>query len=784
MRITDQAGLRDRDRKCGLRDNQKNPLCGLRVVAVKSNMLAKLAHPALITLIFLALSCGSSRTASASQETAGAFDNELRPKIALVLSGGGARGFAHIGVLKKIEALRIPIDIVVGTSMGSIIGGLYALGMTPEEIEKGVQGINWELVFNDYARREFRSFRRKQDDYLFTSQNRIGVSGEGFKLAPGLIDGQQIELALDRLAYPGFHIKDFDQLRIPYRAIATDIETGEAVILGRGNLAKVMRASMSIPTALPPVEHEGRLLVDGGIGNNIPVDVARNMGADIFIVVDVSAPLAGKEALQSSIGITSQLTNILTRRVADRQLRTLTDADVLIVPGRDDLGASSFLEYKQLIEAGLDAAEAKSDRLSSLSLTEAHYQIYRADLPVVARTQPFIDFIEIRNQTPLHDDILALLIRQKIGEPLDVSQLESDLSRIYGLDLSSSVVYGLADRDGKTGLIVYVRERRWAPTYLQLGISLRSEFDVGSSANIELIYTNPAVNKLGGEFRAYAAAGSEPRFTLSLYQPLDKRFQYFISGDAGYSTYLFPETDDGNDVEKLLRFHRSFMRLSAGRIFKQHTEMRFSLSRAAGDTRTLVGAPAETTTDFDEGGYSLSLLHDSLNSVDFPRSGARGLLEWRANREKLGADLDYDQVRFRLDGAGSWKRFTVYGRGMIETTLDENAPYNALFRRGGFLELSGFLNRQLDGQHFGLLTTAFYRRLGNITLLPMYAGFSIETGNAWDDRDQISLDNSVLAGSVFVGADTLLGPLYLAYGFNDSHASTIYLYLGRQLSPD
>jgi NTE family protein len=719
----------------------------------------------------------------ATPETDAAAKDHQRPKIGLVLSGGGARGFAHVGVLKVIEQLNIPIDVVVGTSMGSIVGGLYAIGLTPDEIEQGIQGIDWDAVFNDYALREFRSFRRKQDDQLF-SPKRIGVTGEGLRLSPGLIDGQQIELALDRLAYPGFHITDFDKLHIPYRAIATDIETGDAVILDRGNIAKAMRASMSIPGALPAIKHDGKLLVDGGIGNNVPINVARDMGADIVIVVDVSAPLESQDELQSSISITAQLTTILTRRIADQQLQTLSASDVLIIPGREDLSSSSFSEYDALIQAGVDSAVEASEQLRSLSLSDTEYAKYKSGLPDVARWQPVIDFIEIVNQTRLDDEILVLMIKQKKGKPLDVDQLERDLSKIYGLDLSSSVVYGLDERDGKTGLIVYVRDRPWAPSYLQLGLTLRSEFDVGSAANINMIFTDPTINRLGGEFRAGIGIGGEPRLTLSLYQPLDKQRKYFITGSTGFSSYMFPEVNADNDVENVFRFQRIYIGLAAGRIFNQDTALQLGLRRTTGDTRTLVGPSPTGDTDFDEGAYQLMLSHDSLNSVDFPTSGYQGRLSWRANRESLGADLDYDQAQLSLGAAGTWGKYTLFGRTIVETTLDENAPENALFRHGGFYELSGFLNRQLAGQHFGLLEAAFYRRLGNITLLPIYAGFTLETGNAWNDRDEISFSNSVFAGSVFVGADTFLGPLYLAYGINDSNASTFYLYLGRRWAAD
>ena len=329
-----------------------------------------------------------------------------------------------------------------------------------------------------------------------------------------------------------------------------------------------------------------------------------------------------------------------------------------------------------------------------------------------------------------------------------------------------------------------MRNRPWAPSYLQLGLTLRSEFDAGSAANINMIYTNPVINSLGGEFRAGAGIGSEPRLTLTLYQPLDKQRRYFITGSTGFSSYIFPEANTSNEVENIFRFHRTYIGVAAGRIFNRETALQISLFRTTGDTRTLVGQAPTGDTNFDEGGYQLMLMHDSLNNVDYPNSGYQGRLSWRANREDLGADLDYDQVHRSLGVAATWGKNTLFGRTIVESTLDENAPENALFRRGGFFELSGFLNRQLAGQHFGLLEAALYRRLGNITLLPIYAGFTVETGNAWNDRDEIAFDNSVLAGSVFVGADTFLGPLYLAYGINDSNASTFYLYLGRRWAPD
>ncbi|HHO59831.1 MAG TPA: hypothetical protein ENJ64_06270, partial [Thiotrichales bacterium] len=497
-------------------------------------------------------------------------DTPTRPKIGLVLSGGGARGFAHIGVLKILEANNIPVDYIVGTSMGSIIGGLYAIGLSPDEIEQGVIGINWEDVFRDFANREYKSFRRKRDDVDFFNIHRVGITKDGLQISPGLIEGQQIELALDRLAYPGFHIQDFDKFQIPYRAIATDIETGDEFIIKKGNLARAMRASMSIPAALPPIEINQTLLVDGGIANNVPIDIARNMGADIVIVVDVSAPLLDKADLKSSIDVTGQLTTILTRRVADAQIKTLKEKDVLIIPGETDITSSDFERYPELIQSGEEAAMQQLDTLRALSLSRQDYLAYKASLATTARRQPVIDYIKINNQTPLRDDVIRVRIHQKVGEPLDVRQLEEDLSYIYGLDYSGSVVYSLEQRDGKTGLLVFVRDRPWAHQYLQFGLSIETAFEIQSITNFNASYNKNNLNGLAGELRATAGFGSEPGISAEYYQPLNPELDYFVSAKTGIKTRVVPTRIDDR-IESIQRFNRRFLSLSAGKIFKQTT---------------------------------------------------------------------------------------------------------------------------------------------------------------------------------------------------------------------
>ena len=705
--------------------------------------------------------------------------NTKRPKIGLVLSGGGARGFAHIGVLKVLEENNVPVDYIVGTSMGSIIGGIYALGLTPEDIETGVTGINWDNVFDDFARRSQKRFRRKQDDYDFFGIKRIGITSDSLELPPGIIEGQQIELALDRLAYPGFGVEDFDKLSIPYRAIATNIETGKPFIIKNGNIARAMRASMSIPGALPAISIDGVLLIDGGIANNIPVDVVRNMGADVVIVVDVSEPLANKEDIQSGIDVTGQLTTIMTRRAADQQLATLTEKDVLIVPAEKDISSSDFNKYPALIQAGEAAANEMLTALKKYSLSFEDYAEYKAALPKIARRNPVIDFIEIKNSTDLKDEIMQVRIHQKIGEVLDIEQLEEDLSYIYGLDYSSSVVYSVETRAGKTGLIIYVRDRQWAKHYLQFGLSIESTFDIQSITNLHAAYTNPNLNDMAGEIRANGAVGSEPQFNVEYYQPMNVDLDFYVSTKTGIETTVFPTLIESH-IESIQSINRTYVAFSAGKTFSQTTDLNLGIRYSDGKIKSISGLKA-LKPDFIESYVYARLLHDSLNNLILPTSGFLGSLEFRANRKTLGSDVNLEQVKLTLSGAGSYQRYTILGRFIAETTLDDTASpmqINNLFLRGGFLELSGTIRNELLGQHFALAEAVFYRRLGDISLLPMYGGFSLETGNTWFYRSDISTSDLRYAGSVFVAADTFIGPIYLALGATDKGEVAVYFNIG------
>ncbi len=703
---------------------------------------------------------------------------QVRPKVGLVLSGGGARGFAHIGVLKVLEENHIPIDYIAGTSMGALIGGMYASGMSADEIEVVVERIDWERVFIDSLPRQDRSFHRKRDDDFALVKAKPGFGDGNIKLPQGIVQGESIALLLQRLTLPVATIKDFNKLSIPFRAIATDIVTGESVVLGSGNLAQALRASMSIPVAMAPVEIEGKLLVDGGISTNLPVTVVREMGADVLIVVDISTPLLTRDELDSTIGITRQLSGILTQRETQKQLRTLVSEDILVVPGLGDITSGDFSRVNEIIGIGVQAASAKITLLRNLSLSDEAYTAHVAARPKPNNELPVINFIHLNNRSRLGDEVLKARLTIQIGQPLDIVLLEEDIRRIYGLELFQTVMWELVEEDGKTGLVLHVKERPWGPNYLQFGLHFEGDLQGSSQFNVSVGYLGTMLNDLGGEWRTIVDLGEEPGITAELYQPLDVGSRYFVNP----SVFVERKNVDlfqGEDRVAQFRQKRSGVTLAAGREFGTWGEFRLGWRRFTGESSVRVGDPTLPAVDFDTGQGFVKLSIDNMDNLYFPQSGIFGGLEWRSSREELGDDSDYDQVLLSAFGVQSWGRNTIMGGLSYFTTPDDNAPVESLFRAGGFLRLSGLHSNELSGQHYAQLTASYRRQIFDFDLIPTYVGASLEVGNVWNNKADISFDNTINAGSIYLGFDTFVGPLYFAYGRAEGGRSSFYVFLGR-----
>ena len=700
-----------------------------------------------------------------------------RPRIGLVLGGGGARGGAHVGVLKVLEELRIPVDYVVGTSMGSIVGGLYASGLNSEEIAKEMQAMDWEDLFQDYPSRADRSFRRKSDDYTYAFKAKPGFSDGKVKFPLAYIRGQKFDLELNRLTLPVVEVKDFNRLPIPYRAVATDIETGKAVVLAKGNLAKSIRASMAVPAAFDPVEIDGRLLVDGGIANNVPVNVARDMGAEVLIVVDVGSGLFNRKNITSALDVTGQLGNYLFTLNSEEQLKTLGPKDVLIRPPLGDIGGGSFERVPETFPIGESSAREAIAALRRYSLSPENYARYRAQHVRPRQGAPMIDSVRIENHSHLGDAVIAARISAKPGQPLDVDRLEQDIGQIYGLEIFESVRYDVVREDDKNVLVINAKEKSWGPGYLQLGIAASNNFQGDNTFKLGALYTLTEINELNGEWRLGGQLGDEPAIFTELHQPLDPESRYFVNGRVGYGNKnedIFD--DDGNRLSRN-KLTAALMELAAGRELGTWGEIRLGWHRESGTAQRIIGDPAPDT-DVDLGDVFLRLTDDKLDNVNFPRAGHYGRAEYRVARDGYGSSTDYDQADVIYLHAFTWGRNSVNGKISGFSTLDNTAPPGALVRLGGFMRLSGLQENQLSGQTAGLISLAYYRRINDIQFLRSYLGVTLERGNVWQDRKDASYDNAITAGSVFLGVDSPIGPFYFAYGRADTGDGSFYLYLG------
>jgi NTE family protein len=713
----------------------------------------------------------------------------VRPRVCLVLSGGGARGMAHIGVLKVLEEMKVPIDCVAGTSMGAIVGGLYASGMRAAEIESMMRTVDWQEAFRDSPPRRDLAFRRKQDDRNFLVRLPLGLKHGEFLLPKGLIQGQKLQETLRARTLAFQDVKSFDALPTPFRAVATDLETGEGVLLDRGDLALAMRASMSAPGVFAPVESGGRVLVDGGLAENLPIDVARAMHADVLIVVDVTFPLQTRKHLNSPISITNQMLAILVRRNADRQKATLDARDLLIQPELAQISSTDFSLVGKTIDLGEAAAQGLRGRLAGLALDDASYAAYVAQRAGTARPEPVIRFVRVDGESKRYERTIVAALEPLLQKPLDPKRLDDLITDLYGLGdfeiLDYSIVTDGEGADAQHGIEVHARRKSWGPNYLRFGLNLQDDFQGNSLYNAAARFVVSEIGSLGAEWRTDLQIGNDPRVITEFYQPLNAQRVWFVAPSARI------ESRDlivyANDVEIAdFREREAEADLDVGRQIGNWGEIRWGVHRLNGATRARLGDPALVDAQFNNGAYFFKFSYDRLDNVDFPREGQTFSLQWDGDRDNLGSDFRSDRVAADWLMARSRGRNTLVLWGSAGETLDGDTRPTHLqdfYSLGGFLNLSGLALRSLTGPDYAIGRAIYLRKIGRggegFLDFPAYLGASFEFGNTWTRRGDVSWGGSRKDFSLFLGLDTPLGPLYIGSGYDQSGNNAFFLFLGR-----
>lgn len=740
------------------------------------------ASPAVVTPppAGTAHAAGEARTTDATGE-------KRRPKVGLVLSGGGARGITHVGVLKVLQEMRIPVDYIAATSMGAIVGGLYASGMTPDAMEKQLGAVSWPTLLSDSPERRDVGFRRKEEQAAFPLSFEIGYRDGEFLWFKGALSGANLELYLHELTRNVDSIDNFDKLPIPFRAVATNMVSGQEVVFSSGRLYQAMRASMSVPGMFAPVEIEGRILGDGGLVNNLPVDVVRAMGADIVIAVNIGTPLMSRDQLQSLVGYASQMLNILTEQNVRAQLALLKPTDVLISP---DLGALTFIDFAaapRFVELGEKAAEGMRKELAALSVSPEQYAAYEQRLKVRPGPMPAqLDFVTVEGTRYANPEVLEDQMATKPDEPFKLSTLESDLAKLYGRGEFDQIDYELATVGKQTGVVVKVLEKSWGPNFIRFGTSLSTDFQGETFFNLMAGHKRVWINSLGAEWTNEIILGSTRRYATEFYQPLNFGENLFASAYGVVQRapeFIF----DGQARVAEYDVLYETAGLDLGTTFGTAGELRggFKWTHYRGDPT--IGDAAFPTIRTNETGARVLLRWDTLDDPFFPRSGLRGSAEvFYGNRttELRGVQLQDNSSRSAavLDGAWAFTRNTFLNYQLRAGGITNSHADNVIedFNLGGFLQLSGLRTNQLSGNYLAFGRLVGYHQFATVPIVgrAIYVGGSFEAGNTWDTSSEISA-NLRTSGSAFIAADTWLGPFYVGWGIASGGQRSFYLYLGR-----
>lgn len=707
-----------------------------------------------------------------------------RPRIGLVLSGGGARGSAHVGVLQVLEELRVPVDVVVGTSMGSIVGGLYAYGLSPAELKTHLvrEGManDWPYLLSDGARRQDLVFRRKEDERRFLTDLRVGVHDGALAFPKGLLQGQNLETELRCLTMAAHDLRSFDDLPLPFRCVAVDINTGEQVVLDHGSLPEAMRASMSLPGIFAPARIDGRELLDGGLLNNVPVDVARKLGADVLIVVDIGTPLEMDAEIKDLFSVTGQMVAILTDQNVRQSRASLKPSDILITPDLGTITSADFERGAESIAIGESAARGFADRLRQFAVPEAEYAAFlqrqrRAPAPL-----PRLGSLQIANDSGLGNDLIEARLGLRIGEPLDEAALRAGLERLYGTDDLERVAFSLQGGGDPAELHVRVEEKEWGPSYMRFGLSLESNYQGESVFNLSAQYNARLMDSLGSELRTRVQVGRDNLVESEYYKPFDVEGVWFVAPRVSGVTQPVNYYQQGQKVAEIDATYGT-LGIDVGAQLGHWGEMRVGLEGALGNLDPDLSTIPLSREDFQDVVARVLLRADTLDNPVFPHTGSLAAAEWRAGLEALGADQGYQRLEVDLLQAIPLGASTALVPTIrITTALDDTLPIYTTPGIGGFLQLSGYARDTFRDQHTGLFALIAHHRVSGRNSpfsLPLHIGGSVEAGNAWSTRSDF-LDSYRVAGSAFVGMDTPLGPCFLAYGQAEGGERSVYFFLG------
>ena len=705
-----------------------------------------------------------------------------RPVFGLVLGGGGARGGAHLGVLEVLEDLRIPVDCISGTSMGALVGGAYASGIAPKEMREKIEKTNWDEMFDDSASRELQNLRRRTFDDRFFSGLEFGVTDDGLKYREGAIAGEKIKLFFSELVRADLGEKKIEELSIPLTLIASDIVTGERVAMRSGSLTSAMRASMSVPGAIAPVQREGHKLVDGGLVDNVPIQEVRDRcKAEVVIAINVGSPMLKGDQVSGAVSVVAQMVNLLTEQNVQKSLSLLGPRDIYMRPELGTISAMDFGRQLEAAEIGRRTALAQADKLRALSVPPDQYAAWRSSLQKAPPTStPVIDEIVIADTRFVNKDELRNNVSQKTGEPLDTKKLTDELVTIYSRGDLASLDYTVLTEREKTILKLVPVEKPWGPDYLRFGFNAATDFRIDSVFNLRAAYRKTWLNAFGGEIVATGQLGTTQGIAAEFYQPVDYRQIFFVRPYASAASRIETLYFDGERLaEYRVPEYRVGLEVGANLGIYGQAKLGWVEKKSAAHLET--GSPVLPDVDSRVGGITSSLSIDQYNFAFFPTKGYK-------------LDIDYFDARNVHSGPG-YSRVEGVASAAIPITerlsflptlaggmkLRGDLPPEALFSLGGLGRLSAFASGQIlsDEYVFGSARLE-YRLLRPIPVLGLsvLAGASYERAHVKNPFTEPNLKGNIDSYGGYLGATTPIGPIYFGWSGTQDRRGRVFFFLG------
>jgi NTE family protein len=698
-----------------------------------------------------------------------------RPKVGLVLGGGGARGAAHIGVLEELERLRIPVDCVAGTSMGALVAGAWAAGLDAATLRSEMGKADWNDLFQDNPGYNDINYRTKRLAKRYLPGSEAGVTATGLVTPPGVVSGQKIKLFFNQLVHADAGDRLIEQLALPVSIIATDIGTGARVVFRDGSLTLAMRASMSVPGLMAPLEYDGRKLVDGGLVDNLPIQEVRDLcGAEIVIAVNVGSPLLQASEISGLLSVSTQMVSILTEQNVTQSLSKLGADDIYIKPDLTGLTAGQFERSAEAADRGRTAAQAATT-LQSLAADPLTYAAWRQRWAEKDPEQPRVDAIEIAGLKVVNPAAVERYLEQQPGDRLNVQQLNGNLLRAYGDGYYERVDYTMTREGDKNLLRIMPVEKSWGPDYLRLGLNLNSTLTGRSTFSLRAAYQKTWLNSLGAELLTSAELGSNTGIGAELYQPMDPAQHYFVYGAASVRRENFALFVDDLRISD---YRNSIGRLdlAAGLNLGMTGQVRLGL-RDEHQTATIeTGLTVLPADPLHIRGWLASWETDQKNQLHISTTGWSGKGSWFESESG-----NYNRLNLNLDGSYQLKDWVLGLRGSYAGSTYGGLPPQEMGRLGGFLNLSGFANDQLMGDRVSYGHVRAERILGRMPLGligDMRMGFALEVGKVADPVSEPRRTGLLNSTAIYVRGETPFGPAYIGLGQSSSGPVNAYFFIG------